>query len=87
MFLWRKPKEGERLKKRMEGRLARGLKARGSDCVLPDVLSCADEPPARSYRTSLRETPYGSLLIIIAIEDGEQFRDGQQLSYFFGQVK
>ena len=87
MFLWKKPKEGERLKKRMEGRLARGLKARGSDCVLPDVLSCAEELPARSYRTSLGETSHRSILIIIAIEDGEQFRDGQQLSYFFGQVK
>ena len=80
----------------MERRLARGLKARGSDCFLPDVLSCSGEPPARPYVASrqehmpgpsLRETPYGSLLIIIAIEDGEQFRDGQQLSYFLGQVK
>ena len=32
----------------------------------------------RSYaRTGLGETSHGSLLIIIAIEDGEQFRDGQ----------
>ncbi len=65
----------------------RGLKARGSDCVLPKRTELFGRATSRSYMTSLGKTPYGSLLVIIAIEDGKQFGDGQQLPYFLGQVK